>query len=381
MLKLSSLALSALALFVASGVPAATAAPAKTTPATQSLREDKSGVNAATLKKWSAPYRGWTYHPDPVIPANFDVPGTPKFKNFDVGGGVYQLPGKADTWYLAFFGYNGQGYNSFVAESTDLIHWENPQLALGFGPKGAFDYGGSVTGAFLYESYDIKAPRILKKKDGKFQTLYGAYPRQGGYELRPGYEGRAESDDGIHWKRSSDEPILSVYQSDCKAWEKSCIYQPWLLEHDGTYYNFYNAAQGGIERTGLALSTDLIHWVRYPFNPVLNVRRGGYDANFASDPKVFRDGDHWTMFYFGVGKGGASIMVAFSRDLLHWSADPEPLYKFGGHPTGLDKKYAHKIALVFNPKDNKFYMFYCATGNKGRTIALLTSPPVTDGAK
>ncbi|MDR2863428.1 MAG: hypothetical protein LBV54_06105 [Puniceicoccales bacterium] len=346
------------------------AGPVKTSSFVTPLAGDNSAIDAATLAKWSAPYRGWTYHPDPIIPANFKVPGTPAFRNFDCPC-VYQLPDKPDIWYMAFIGFNGKGYNSFVVESDDLIHWKNPRLALGFGPEGAFDFGGSVIGAFLYESWDVNAPRILKKKDGKYWTLYGAYPRQGAYELRPGYEGIAESDDGIQWRRASSEPILSVFQKDRKAWEKDCIYQPWLVEHDGTYYNFYNAAAGSVERSGVAFSKDLFHWERYPANPVLDVRRGGYDSKFASDPKVFRDGDHWTMFYFGLGKGGASIMIAFSRDLLQWTADPVPLYKFGGHPTGLDKQYAHKISLVFNPKDNTFYMYYCATGNKGRTIGLL----------
>ena len=40
-----------------------------------------------------------------------------------------------------------------------------------------------MLGAFLYESYDIKAPRTLKKNNGKCFSLYGAYPRQGGYEF------------------------------------------------------------------------------------------------------------------------------------------------------------------------------------------------------
>jgi predicted GH43/DUF377 family glycosyl hydrolase len=247
---------------------------------------------------------------------------------------------------------------------------------MGFGREGQFDYGGCVVGAYLYDSWDVKAPRILKKKDDRYWTLYGAYPRQGGFELRPGYEGVAVSDDGLSWRRVSDEPILSVYQKDCKTWEKDCIYQPWLVEHDGTYYCFYNAAQEKVEQLGVALSNDLIHWVRYPFNPVIRNRPGGYDEQFASDAKVFRDGDHWTMFYFGVGRGGACIMTAFSRDLLHWTADPEPLYKFGGHPTGLDQKYAHKISLVFNQANKKYYMFYCAVGNKGRTIGLLISDPI-----
>ncbi len=105
-------------------------------------------------------------------------------------------------------------------------------------------------------------------------------------------------------------------------------------------------------------------------------RAGGYDERFCSDGKVFRDGDHWSMFYFGVGRGGAHIMVAFSRDLLHWTAHPEPLYQAGGHPGGLDRQYAHKISLVYNPANDTFYMYYCATGNKGRCIGLLTSKPL-----
>ncbi|MGA2501682.1 MAG: hypothetical protein ABSH20_28415, partial [Tepidisphaeraceae bacterium] len=62
----------------------------------------------------------------------------------------------------------------FVAESTDLIRWTNHRLAMGFGKQGEFDFGGCVVGAYLYESYDIKAPRLLKKSEGKFWTLYGA---------------------------------------------------------------------------------------------------------------------------------------------------------------------------------------------------------------
>jgi predicted GH43/DUF377 family glycosyl hydrolase len=274
---------------------------------------------------------------------------------------------------MAFIGFNGQGYNSFAVESDDLITWRNPRLAMGFGRPGEFDFGGCVIGAFLYEDWAIKSPRLLKKQDGRYWTLYGCYPRQGAYELRPGYEGLASSVDGLTWKRASSEPVLSIYQKDCKTWEKDCIYQPWLVEHEGAYYNYYNAANGGAEQMGAALSNDLIHWVRYPGNPVIRNRKGGYDESFCSDMKVFRDDDHWTGFYFGVGRGGASIMIAFSRDLLHWVSDPEPLYKFGGHPAGLDKQYAHKISLVFNPSDRRYYMFYCACGNKGRTIGLLRS--------
>lgn len=334
----------------------------------------ESEIDRATLDTWSAPYRSWHYWPEHVIASEPRIPGHESFHNTDVPC-VYQLPGETAKWHMSFIAFDGQGYNSFVADSTNLTDWVNFRRAMGFGPPATFDHGGCVIGAFLYESYDIKASRVLKVRDGKFWTLYGAYPRQGGYELRPGYEGVAVSDDGLEWRRAQDVPILAVQDPDCGRWEKDCIYQPWLLEHRGRFFNFYNAANGSLEQTGLAFSTDLLNWMRYPGNPVIRNRPGGYDERFASDPKVFRDGDHWTMFYFGVGRGGAHIMIAFSRDLVHWTAHPEPLYRAGEHPEGLDRQYAHKISLVYRPANDTFYLFYCAVGRQGRGIGLITSKP------
>ena len=332
-------------------------------------------IDQDTMNKWAEPYRNWYYYPDHVISSNPNIAGFESFKNTDCPT-VFQRPGD-DAWYMTFIGFNGQGYQSFLAESDDLVHWKHKGLALGFGPEGEFDHGGRVLGAYLYESYNIKAPRLLKKRDGKFWSLYGAYPKQGGYELRPGYEGIAASEDGWNWKRAQDKSILSIYEPDCGAWEKDCIYQPWLVEHEGLFYDFYNAASGGTEQSGIAVSRDLFHWKRYAGNPVIRNTAGGFDQEFCSDPKVFKDGDHWVMFYFGVGHGGAHIMAAFSQDIYHWTAIPEPLYKSGGHPNGLDRQYAHKISLVYNPKNDTFYMYYCATGDQGRGIGLLTSKPIS----
>jgi predicted GH43/DUF377 family glycosyl hydrolase len=336
--------------------------------------EGSKTIGADAVKRWSAPYRGWHYYPDHVIPAKPNIKGYEDVHMTDVPT-VFQLPGDR-RWYMTFIGFDGKGYQSFVAQSDDLIHWTNLRLAMGYGPKGSFDHGGVVLGAFLYESYGIEAPRILKKHKGRYWSLYGAYPRQGGYELRPGYEGVAWSDDGFTWRRAKDEPILSVHQPDCGAWEKDCIYQPWLVEHKGTYCNFYNAARGGIEQMGLALSKDILEWSRYRHNPVIrNGPKGSYNERFCSDGKVFRDRDYWVMFFFGVGRGGAHIMTAFSRDLFHWTVDSEPLYKSGGNPSGLDSKYAHKISLVWNHENETYYMFYNAVGNRGRGIGLITSKP------
>lgn len=341
------------------------------------VSDEEDIIDGDTIKKWSAPYRGWHYYPDHVIPPKPDIPGFESVTMTDVPT-IYQLPEDSKTWYMSFIGFDYRGYQSFVAESVDLLRWTNLRLAIGFGKEGEFDFGGRVIGAYLYTNYNIKQPRILKKRSGQYWSLYGAYAKQGGYEIDPGYEGIAKSEDGFDWHRAKDECVLSVHDPDVGDWEKSSIYQPWLVEHNGQFYNFYNAKKETewIEQIGIANSSNLLEWRRSTLNPVLTVRPEGFDATFCSDGKVFRDGDHWVMFYFGVNKDRAHVMLAFSRDLYHWTADPEPLYKAGGNPSGLDKQYAHKISLVWNPTNETWYMFYCAVGNKGRGIGLITSRPI-----
>ncbi|MBX7259225.1 MAG: hypothetical protein K1Y02_22885 [Candidatus Hydrogenedentes bacterium] len=327
-------------------------------------------IPAETIEAWTAPYLNWHYYPEYVIPPN----PKPEFGFSAVDCPfVWRL---GDTWQMWFTGFDGKGYQTALATSPDLIHWTPQNIVMSFGEEGAFDYGGVAFCGALLESYDVKAPRTLRKWKGKYWALYSCYPKQGGYELRPGAEGVAASKDGVTWMRPMPEtPILSI--DGAAEWEKDCIYAPWLLEHNGKFWNFYNAANGSREQMGIVTSTNMLTWQRYEGNPVL--RNGGadaYDAEFCSDGKVFRDGDHWVMFYFGVGKGGAHIMAAFSRDLLHWTKREEPLYKAGGHPQGLDKQYAHKISLVWEPASETFYMYYCAVGDKGRGIGLLTSKPI-----
>jgi hypothetical protein len=37
----------------------------------------------------------------------------------------------------------------------------------------------------------------------------------------------------------------------------------------------------------------------------------------------------------------------------------------------------HKISPVYNPAEDTFYLYYCAVGNQGRCIGLLTSRTLT----
>jgi len=172
------------------------------------------------------------------------------------------------------------------------------------------------------------------------------------------------------------------------------VYQPYLVESNGSYWDFYNAAGvneygAKAEESGIANCKDfpcisvggLSSWEPNPASPVIRSGpNGSCDSAMASDPKVFWDEVQkvWVMVYFGMGAGTgghADILVAFSTDLLRWDKDPEPLYRAGHHPAGIDAQHAHKVSLLYDAEGTG-YMYYTAVGAKGRGIALLTSRPL-----
>ena len=81
---------------------------------------------------------------------------------------------------------------------------------------------------------------------------------------------------------------------------------------------------GPLDRVGGATPTLPLQ----PNTSCENMQNSGFDTQFTADGKVFydREVEHWIMFYFGVGKGGAHIMAAYCKDLKHWVRDLQYLY-------------------------------------------------------
>ena len=75
--------------------------------------EEPMTIDDKTVKKWSAPYRGWHHHRDHVIPAKPEIKGFEDVKMTDVPT-VFQIPGDP-KWYMTFIGFDGKGYQSFIA--------------------------------------------------------------------------------------------------------------------------------------------------------------------------------------------------------------------------------------------------------------------------
>jgi len=262
-----------------------------------------------------------------------------------------------DRYYMTYVGWDAIGYRTGLASSDNLLNWRKEGMILGRGPVGSVTEFNAALTCILRDN-DLYGPSSLKKVDGRFIGTYHAYPRAG-YESGPGAIGLCYGDDLYHWE--IQEPILRA--EDGMAWEAGGLYKSWLLEHEGTYYLFYNAKNRDrwpwIEQTGVALSNDLVHWERHGGNPVLRVGPGGsFDDLFASDPCVLRRGDAWIMFYYGnCSDGHARDSVAWSRDLLHWVKLDQILVDVGP-PGSIDARHAHKPGII--TRDRRLFHFCCA---------------------
>lgn len=293
-----------------------------------------------------------------------------------------------DRFYMMYVGFDGIGYQTGLAVSDDLIHWEKIGVILKREDHVGWDRTGAAGTWILKATNNIYDLPVLKKVDGKYWMVYHSYPETG-YEQGSAQLGLAwtEDEDLLKWHRLP-HPIYSWKDGD--DWERGGLYKACIIEHDGFYYMFYNAKnmEKGlwVEQIGVARSTDLIHWERYHDNPVVRVsEKGKWDSRFCADPYVLRDNDKWLMFYYGYGHRHAQEGLAVSTDLFKWEKYPHPIL-CSGVEGEIDEFHAHKPSIVYY--NGILYHFYCATRkfregdiaknlwNEFRCITFATSKPL-----
>jgi predicted GH43/DUF377 family glycosyl hydrolase len=270
---------------------------------------------------------------------------------------VFRHNGK---YYMMYVGFDGQGYQTGLAVSDDLLHWAKLGVILSRGENAGWDRVGAAGVSMLRASNDLNNIPELKKVDGKYWMIYHSYPEEG-YEAGAARIGLAWCDDEslLLWHRLP-APVMSWENG--ADWEKGGLYKGFLMELEGRYYLYYNAkniTEGSWhEQIGIAFSDNMMDWKRYEGNPVLRVTDGAWDSTFCSDPFVVRDGDRWLMFYYGFDRHHAQDGIAVSYDLLHWEKYPEPILSSGATEEELDFCHAHKPSVL--RVNGTLYHFYCA---------------------
>lgn len=263
-----------------------------------------------------------------------------------------------DRYYMMHVGFDGNGYQTGLAVSNDLLHWKKQTVIFKREDRPGWDRGG-VAGMWILKQNDMEAVPSLKKVNGKYWMIYHSYPEKG-YEAGPAKIGLAYTEDETltEWVRL-EQPVLSW--EDGNEWEKGGLYKGCLVEHEGRYYMFYNAKDSDRwiwhEQIGVAVSDDMIAWKRVFDSPVIANSAGSWDSYFCADPYVVKDKDKWVMFYYGYDGKNAREGIAFSEDLIHWEKSDKPVLDHGAAGQ-IDSTHAHKPCVI--SKDGCLYHFYCA---------------------
>ena len=298
-----------------------------------------------------------------------------------------------DKWLMTYVVYNGKdgldgrGYETWLTESDDLLHWTTKGRILSYKDDG---WDMNQRGGFpaLIDWTWNGSYGISKYKNKHWMTYIGGHGT--GYEAvrEPLNIGMAWTDADItkayEWQ-SANKPLLSINDKDAQWWEKLVQYKSTIYDDPAKtlgkrFVMFYNA--GGInpkndlkaERIGIALSNDLKKWKRYDGNPVFANEVGGI---ITGDAQIAKMDDLYVMFYFKAydpsRKYNAFNTFAVSRDLIHWQTwDGEELI-IPSKP--YDEMFAHKSYVVKH--NGVVYHFYCAVNNdQQRGIAVATSVPM-----
>jgi predicted GH43/DUF377 family glycosyl hydrolase len=280
-------------------------------------------------------------------------------------------------WYMMYVGISKKiGYQTYLAQSDDLLHWQKLGRILSFTKPGEWDAWQDDGGIALCD-YRWEGSHLLGKHDGKYWLSYIGGALQG-YETDPLSIGMAWTKNPAktaEWNRVAENPVLSPGQSDARSFETLTLYKSQIIRDKKKslgwpFIMYYNGkAKNGYERIGMAVSNDMVHWKRYGTDPVVangEVQQRG----ISGDPQLVKIGNVWVMFYFGAfWQPNAFDTFACSYDLVNWTKWKGTHLIEPGEP--FDKQYAHKPWVV--KWKGVVYHFYCAVGSEGRVLAVATS--------
>ena len=287
-----------------------------------------------------------------------------------------------DKWLMYYIVFDGKGYETHTAESTDLLTWKPLGCVFKRSDNGAWD-SAQADGAPQLLSLDWDGNNEINKFDGKYWMTYIGGEKHG-YETDPlsiGVAWTQDSLDTAKWSRQ-DKPILSTSDIDVRSFEAKTLYKSYVIEDEKKrlgyrFVMYYNAKQKGkwVERIGMAVSDDMKNWKRFGIGPCI-ANPANLDNGLSGDPMIRRIGDTFVMFYFGYNWDGknkpAFDTFAASKDLVNWTRW-EGKHLIESTETW-DRTHAHKPWVIKH--NGVVYHFYCAVGSQGRVLALATSKPL-----
>lgn len=286
-----------------------------------------------------------------------------------------------DKWVMTYIVFDGRGYETHLAWSNDLIHWDEQGCIMQFSDTTDWDVNQKAGYPSLID-YDWGGAYGINSYGGKYWMSYFG-GNSTGYEkgvLSFGMASTEKDPATLHQWDRLDKPIMAPTDPDAGWYDNITMYKCYVQEDKEQltghrFVLFYNAKGDsiskvrGAERISMAFSDDMVNWKRYSGNPLLN-----HHIGITGDAVIQKIGDLYVMFFFRAywpeGKTVVYNSFAASYDLLHWTEWDGPKLIEPGE--SYDNQFAHK-SFVINV-DGVVYHFYNAVDTLGnRGIALATS--------
>ena len=147
--------------------------------------------------------------------------------------------------------------------------------------------------------------------DGKFVMLYRAQDKNGTSRL-----GYAESNDGIHFIRHSQ----SVLSPETEYEKDGGVEDPRLVKFGDTYYLTYTGYNKKDAQLCLATSKDLLHWERK--GVILPAYKGNWNVGWTKSGAIVPEKikDKYWMYFLGTSADKTDQTgLASSTNLIHWT--------------------------------------------------------------
>lgn len=206
-----------------------------------------------------------------------------------IGGSVLYEGGGYKMWYTHIRGTAyGVPWTIDYSTSTDGIRW-----------SPGIEVSGLNVSATGWDSYTIAAGPVVHDASG-YRMWYGATADQMTWSV-----GLATSTDGVHWMKYADNPVLTPPFAG--AWDNFRVQPTCVLQTSGGLVMWYvGDSMSLVQRIGVAVSTDGIHWTPSP-TPALNLgASGSWDGTSLSRATVLQMGNQLDMWYTGTGAGSSS---------------------------------------------------------------------------
>ncbi len=205
-----------------------------------------------------------------------------------------------DTWRLFYTGYNdARAPERFLgyATSPDGLHWTrwpgNPLTTKGW----------------------VEDMQVVKQGDTYYMFSEG----------RNDIAHMLSSKDLLHWEERGN---LDIRYANGKPLSPGPYGTPVAWLEDNVWNLFYERNDAGV---WLARSRDLKVWTNVQDEPVLRPGPAAYDPRLIALDQVIKHQGHYYGYYHALGQHGWNSCVAMSDDLLHWRKYPKNPIVDGGN--------------------------------------------------